>query len=49
MEFDELAVYFKSGTPEIAEQYYNKAIQKTRAAIPGSELEYWIASYEPVE
>jgi hypothetical protein len=49
MEFEKLAVYFQLDTPEITEQYYNEAIQKTRAAIPGSELENWIASYEPVE
>jgi len=48
MEFNRLAKYFHLDTSKITEQRYNEAVQKTRAAIPGSELEKWIASYEPV-
>ena len=48
MEFDKLSEYFQLDTSKITEQHYNKAIEKTRAAIPGSKLEKWIASCTPV-
>jgi len=48
MEFDQLAARFQLGTPVIAEEYYNKAIQKTRAAIPGSKLEKLISGYKSI-
>lgn len=47
MKFHELAEHFKLGSAELAEQRYNEAVNKTRAAIPGSELEYCIAGYIP--
>lgn len=35
-----------SSSKETARRYLH-AVEKTRAAIPGSELAFWVASYDP--
>jgi len=48
MGFSEITSYLRFDSLESTKLYYNKAIQKTRSAIPGSELEALIAGYRPL-
>ena len=48
MGWQELASHCKFASPEIAEKCYYRAIEKTRAAIPGSELDELVAGYNPI-
>ena len=45
MEFDELALFFGLPSPGCAQRRYERAVDRVRAAIPGSEVERWIGSY----
>ena len=48
MGWKELASHCKFASPKVAKERYLRAIEKTRAAIPGSELNELIAGYNPV-
>ena len=48
MEFREISGFLKIETPEMVERFYNDAVQKTHAAIPGSKLERLVAPYTPI-
>ena len=45
VNFAGLARVFRLGSPQAAQALYRQAVRKTRAAIPGSALENWIACY----
>ena len=47
MGWQELASRYKLASPEIAKEHYHRAIEKTRAAIPGSELDELVVGYNP--
>ena len=46
MGFDKLADHFRFDSLKHARHSYHEAILKTRAAIPGSKLERWVASFQ---
>ena len=48
MGFGKLADHFRFDSLEHARHSYHEAVRKTRAAIPGSELERWVASFQSV-
>ena len=45
VNFAGLAHVFRLDSPQAARALYRQAVRKTRAAIPGSILENWIACY----
>ena len=48
MGWKELASHCKLDSPKVAKERYFIAIEKTRAAIPGSELDELVIGYNPV-
>lgn len=47
LSFSQLAGRLELSSSKEAARRYLQAVEKTRAAIPGSELAFWVASYEP--
>lgn len=47
MPFQDIAAALAMPTPGHAQACYVRAVQKTRAAIPGSKLERYVAYYAP--
>lgn len=47
LSFAQLAKRLELSSSREAVRRYVQAVEKTRAAIPGSELSFWVASYEP--
>lgn len=47
LSFAQLAGRLALGSSGEAVRRYLQAVEKTRAAIPGSELAFWVASYDP--
>lgn len=47
LSFAQLAGRLELSSSKEAARRYLQAVEKTRAAIPGSELAFWVASYEP--
>ena len=45
MSFAQLAELFSLDNAQEAKRIYQEAIRRTRAAIPGSKLEFWINCY----
>lgn len=47
LSFAQLARRLELGSAKEAACRYAQVVEKTRAAIPGSELAFWVASYDP--
>lgn len=45
VSFSEIAKLLQLYSAERAEELYNRAVRKTREAIPGSKLENWLIGY----
>ncbi len=47
-QFDQIALQLALPSPQAAQASCQAAVQKTRAAIPGSRLERYLARYTPL-